>query len=728
MDTSVRSTAVDVSALRANLEQIAYKLWWQTDETVQRIFATIDEYLWADVNHNPVRFLRHVDGKVVDAALESLQLRADIDSLTQRIDDFTRNPITWAALHAPPLHQRVVVYLSAEFGLHEGFSNYSGGLGILAGDHLKSASDLGLPIVGVTLLYHEGYFTQWVDREGWQHDVYQRINAEELPITRCHRPNGTPLTVAVATGEGEIHAEVYEAAVGRAKLLLLDLDAEQPSEIGRQMISRLYGGDQRNRICQELMLGVGGLRAVRALGYTIGAIHMNEGHSAFAVLEDIRHRMHEAWCGFAEAAAQTAMATVFTTHTPVLAGHDRFEPAQLLRLLGPMREELGLPPERLLGLGRIDPGSASETFCMTVLAMRIAMHINGVSAIHGKVSRQNWSSLWHTDSPNAVPIGHITNGVHIPTWVAPDVNQLFRSYLSPDWTIKLGFPDLWTRVEGIPDEAVWQVRSALRSRLLAFCRQRVTWQEVRQGVKSVQPVDLRDDVLTIGFARRFAPYKRADLLLRDTPRLLKLLQDSERPMQIIFAGKAHPQDDHGRWILREIVCFARSPECAGRVVFLEDYDMAVARYLVQGVDVWLNTPRPPLEACGTSGMKVAMNGGLNFSVRDGWWAEAYDGLNGFAIGGGSTLADAEVQDELDSESLYRTLETEIIPCFYKRPNGLPHEWIARIKRGWWTIGWRFNSDSMVRHYVETAYMPAAGGDSLERREPRRTRDWERIAF
>lgn len=716
-----------VDELRAKLTLISDHLWWKSSDDIDRIFYAIDRDLWEDANHSMVRFLKHVSPEAMEKAVQDVHIYGPVDQAVREVANYGKNPVTWASLNSAPLQSRAAVYFSMEFGIHEGFPNYSGGLGILAGDHLKSCSDLGLPLVGVSLLYREGYFSQSIDRDGRQHESYTHLTVDDLPISRCHTREGHPLTVAVQTRQGEIVADVYQTHVGRATLLLLDIERDQPSDIGRDVSTRLYAGDNRNRIAQELVLGVGGLRAVRALGYTVGAIHMNEGHSAFAVLEDARYRMKHAGISRPEALAQTAALSVFTTHTPVLAGHDRFDADLTETIIGPLRDELGLTHDQLLGLGRIDIFNPHETFCMTVLAMRMSTHINAVSSIHGSVTRSNWQALWPAESPNEVPVGHITNGVHVHSWLSKEMARMYRYYLGQNWPTRLSRKELWAAVREIPAEEIWEVRNAVRSRLMKFVERRVQRQEAIANTQGMQPVHLSHETLTIGFARRFAPYKRGNMFMSDMERILRLIHDSHRPIQFVIAGKAHPQDEPGKEILKQVINFARSHEAGGKVVFVEDYDINVTRAMIQGVDVWLNNPRPPLEASGTSGMKAMFNGVLNFSILDGWWPEAYDGHNGFAIGTLDIFGKVEDQDAADAASFYDVLENQIIPEYYDRPDGIPTRWIERIKRAWWTMGWRFNSDRMVMDYVNNGYNRAAGVLTADRRTPRRTREWQRLS-
>jgi len=525
--------------------------------------------------------------------------------------------------------------------------------------------------------------------------------------------NGEPVVVQIETRNGAIRARVWRLKVGRCDLLLLDSNVTGNAPEDRDLTSRLYGGDGRVRIRQELLLGVGGFRALRAIGITPGVLHLNEGHSAFAVLEAIRARMHDEGVGFEEAVRRVSREVVFTTHTPLPAGHDRFHASLIEEHLGPLRESLGISNERLLELGRENPRNAYEEFCMTVLGLKLSRRANAVSALHGEVSRAMWTGLYPDKSEDEVPIGHITNGVHVPTWLAPQMFRLYDRHFGPGWHEHSSDARIWEGIKNVDDGELWETHLSLKSQLLEFVRARAIEQRKRRGEPpdSVRRV-LSPDALTIGFARRFATYKRANLILTDIERLVSLINDPKRPVQFIFAGKAHPRDDPGKRVLQQITELIRQRDFADKVVFIENYDINVGRHLVQGVDVWLNNPRRPLEASGTSGQKVVLNGGLNLSILDGWWAEAYDGLNGFAIGSGRTHSQTDVHDARDADDLYRVLRDEVIPLYYDRDqDGLPRRWIKRMKRTIHTLGWRFNADRMVMDYALHCYVPAAGGTS-----------------
>jgi starch phosphorylase len=681
---------------------------------VVSIFRELDPVRWRQLDHNPIALLAEFSLERLEERVNELVLRSQIDNAYRRLQEYLRSDLTWGAVHAGVLRVRPVAYFSAEFGLHESLPIYSGGLGVLAGDHLKSASDLGVPLVGIGLFYAQGYFLQRLGPDGWQREESARVRVGELPQELALGPNGSPVYVMIETRSGVIRARIWKLFVGRNLLLLLDTDVEGNRPEDRELTAHLYGGDKRVRIRQELLLGVGGVRALAALGIQPGVLHLNEGHSALAVLEAIRARMETEALAFEEAARRVARLTVFTTHTPAPAGHDRFAAELVEEHLGPLRDALGVSQERLMGLGRTRAGDNQEPLCMTVLALRLARRANGVSALHGRVTRSMWSSLWPGRSEDEVPIGHITNGVHVLSWLAQPMHELYARYLGPGWEHQSSEPKVWTGIESVDDGELWETHQVLKGRLIDFVRRRAVCQSERAGEppevieQARRALDL--NTLTIGFARRFASYKRATLLLKSLDRLAKLVNDPDRPLQLVFAGKAHPNDQPGKLLLRDIARLVRDPRFAGRVLFVEDYDINVGRHLVQGVDVWLNTPRRPLEACGTSGQKVVLNGGLNLSILDGWWIEAYDGANGFAIGRGQTHASPDLQDQHDAEALYEALEKQVIPLYYQRDSdGLPRGWIARMTHGIRTLGWRFNADRMVMDYVRHCYLPAAGG-------------------
>jgi starch phosphorylase len=697
---------------------LARNLWWTWHPEIAVLFRDLDPIRWRQLSHNPIRLLAEFSLDRLEQRVNEMVLRSQINYAYRRLQEYLHSEPAWGATHAGVLRARPVAYFSAEFGLHESLPIYSGGLGVLAGDHIKSASAVGVPLVGVGLFYRQGYFLQRLDREGWQQEESLTVDPSQLPLELALGPDGQPLAITVETRCGAITAHIWKVRVGRNTLLLLDSDVDGNQPEDRELTAHLYGGDVRVRIRQELLLGVGGVRALRALGIDPGVFHLNEGHSAFAPLEVIGERMLTEGLGFEAALREVAHQTVFTTHTPVPAGHDRFYGELVEEYLGPLRDGLHLTHDQFLGLGRVQPGHPAELFCMTVLALKLSRRANAVSALQGRVSRGMWSGLWPGRAEEDVPLGHITNGVHVLSWLAPPMHDLYDRNLGTDWEHRSSEPAVWAGIANVDDGELWETHQVLKARLLDFVRRRVARQCEQRGeppeVVEAACQALSLEALTIGFARRFAGYKRSTLILRAIERLVRLIQDPVMPIQLVFAGKAHPHDGWGKELLREIAHLTSDPRFAGQVVFVEDYDINVARHMVQGVDVWLNNPIRPQEACGTSGQKVVLNGGLNLSVLDGWWAEAYDGSNGFAIGRGETHVSPEVQDARDAEALYRTLETEVIPLFYQRDfDGLPRSWIARMKRAIRTLGWRYNSDRMVMDYVRQCYLPAAGGLSCD---------------
>jgi starch phosphorylase len=707
---------VGQTPLIEKLRELARNLWWTWQPNVIGLFRELDPALWRKTDHNPIEFLKRITAEQLERRASEMALDSRIDYAFRRLAEYLKNDDSWGSVYAASLRSRPVAYFSAEFGLHESVPIYSGGLGVLAGDHLKSASDLGVPLIGVGLLYDQGYFRQTLDGQGWQREQYHNANPDLLPIERVLGPDSRPLQIALDTHSGILRAQVWRVEVGRTTLLLLDSNVPENSESDRALTARLYGGDARVRIRQELLLGVGGVRALHALKIHPSVLHLNEGHSAFATLEMVRSEMEDNAVPFGEAVRDVAMKTVFTTHTPVAAGHDRFPAALVEEHLGKLREALHLSSEDFMGLGRVYPADPNEPFCMTVLALKISRRANGVSALHGQVSRRMWHPLYPDRPEEEVPIGHITNGVHVPSWVAPQMHQLLDRHLSTDWRQRQRHPETWAGVQTIDDGELWETQQILKARLINFVRRRLVAQVQRreEGEAAVerasQALDL--NALTIGFARRFATYKRAGLVLKDVERLTELVESADRPIQFIFAGKAHPEDHYGKELIQNIVRLTRQDRFAHRIVFVEDYDMNVARHLVQGVDVWLNNPRRPQEASGTSGEKALLNGALNCSILDGWWAEAYDGSNGFAIGYAQTHAVTAVQDERDHQALMGTLVEQVVPLYFTRDaSGLPRGWIARQKHALRSLAWRFNADRMVMDYVQNSYLPAAGGVS-----------------
>lgn len=715
--TEARTLDRFVDPVRRRLHALAQNLWWSWDDDATSLFRELDPVLWRASGHNPIALLRQIPLDQLEERASTLVLHSRINHVYRRMREYLSSRRTWGARHAGVLWARPVVYFSAEFGLHESLPIYSGGLGILAGDHLKSASDLGIPLVAVGLYYDQGYFRQRLDQTGWQHEEYIDVDSTQLPIELA-TVEGQPVTVEIDTRTGSIAARVWKVSVGRITLLLLDsnVDGNQPED--RELTARLYGGDHRVRIRQELLLGVGGVRALEALGISPGVVHLNEGHSAFAGLELVHQRMLREGVAADEAISRVSSQIVFTTHTPVPAGHDRFPAPLVEEHLGPVRDALGMDYERFMQLGRVNAGDPHEEFCMTVLALRLSRRANAVSSLHGRVSRAMWTPLYRGHSEEQVPIGHVTNGIHVHSWLAPQMRQVYDRHLGPDWPVRCDKPGFWEAIDTVDDGELWETHLALKKRLVDVARRRSA-EHARQRGESADVVSLLRqslslDALTIGFARRFATYKRANLVLQDLETLAALVNHPQMPVQFVFAGKAHPHDGPGKQVLQEVAYLLRDPRFSGKILFLEDYDIDVGRHLVQGVDVWLNNPRRPLEACGTSGQKVVLNGGLNLSVLDGWWAEAYDGLNGFAIGDGDTHTSLDVHDARDARSLVQTLRDTVIPMYYERDaDGLPRRWIERMKRAITTLGWRFSADRMVMDYVQKTYIPAAGGTSSD---------------
>mgnify|MGYP002400854323 CR=1 FL=1 len=696
-----------------NLREIAYNLWWSWARVAHELFVRIDPDLWEAVHGNPIELLSRVD----QGRLEEL---ASDDAFTSHLEaawtTFQRymQREGWFSKHFPEASGARIAYFSMEYGIHECLPIYSGGLGVLAGDHLKTASDLGLPLVGVGLAYAEGYFRQALNADGWQDERYPMNDWRRMPVLPVLDSAGKRLLIRVQYPHGIVLAQLWKVQVGRVPLLLLDANLAENAPADRSITGPLYGGDQEFRVRQEIMLGIGGVHALEALGLTPTVCHMNEGHSAFLAIERIGRVMRERGVPFPVAAEANSAGNIFTTHTPVPAGNDAFEPGLVRRYLEPYRAALGISESDLLAFGRLDPRDQSAPFVMPVLAMRASDHYNGVSELHGEVSRKMWQGLWPDLPTHEIPIDFITNGVHTPSWIASEIGALYTRYLGPRWAEELDDPELWGRALEIPDAELWQVHEHRRHRLVQHARRWLRASAERRGAGH-EELALADEALdpsalTIGFARRFATYKRATLLFSDLARVKKLLGDPDRPVQLVFAGKAHPQDKGGKELIRSIVHASRDPALRGRVVFLEDYDMRIARALVSGVDVWLNTPRRPLEASGTSGMKAAANGALGLSVLDGWFAEAWrdhKGEIGWAIGRGEEYPDAS-GDAREAELLYDLLEREVVPLFFAREGmaRLPRAWIRRMKSTIAKLVPTYNTARMVREYTRRFYVPA----------------------
>jgi len=692
------------------LRELAKNLWWSWNPEAQELFRRLDPNLWQQSDRNPVRLLNTIDQDCLSRAAEDSAFLAHLDRVMKLLEaDMTCE--TWFDREYSDLTGRRIAYFSAEFGLHECLPVYSGGLGVLAGDHLKSASDLGVPIVGVSLLYRHGYFHQHLSRDGLQFEEYPPLDLQNAPITLITDDQGAPKKVWVPLGGHSICVQIWKAQVGRVELYLLDTLVPENQPHDQEITGKLYGGDQRMRIRQEVILGVGGMRVLGSVGYEPDICHMNEGHCAFLVVERIRHLVQTQGLSFDQAKEAVAGSTLFTTHTPVPAGIDTFPSELVEEHMGPLASETGLSVPGLLALGQLDAAREHEPFSMAILALRLANTCNGVSKVHASVARRMWQPLWKELPVSEVPISSVTNGIHIRTWQSLEMARLFERYLGPDWARNPLDSVVWQRVSEIPDEELWRACERLRERLVVASRAHLKKQLERRGAPPAE-VDAVDDLLdpaalTVGFARRFATYKRATLFLSDEERLEALLANDERPIQFVFAGKAHPRDDVGKELIKRIVDFAGTQKAHKRVVFLEDYAMGIARSLVQGVDVWLNNPVKLFEASGTSGMKVTPNGGINFSVLDGWWPEAYDGSNGWIVGDEHIYDSDGYQDYVESTSIYETLEREIIPLFYDRSrDGLPREWIAKIKASMRTCSPQFSANRMLREYTDRLYGPA----------------------
>ncbi|HTK10322.1 MAG TPA: alpha-glucan family phosphorylase [Ktedonobacteraceae bacterium] len=695
----------------SRLYELAYNLWWSWHPEARSLYSTIHPELWERIGHNPVHFLSEVAPDKLERVAEDAQYLHQYDSV---IGDFDRymhphNDETWFSHTYPELSDQTIAYFSAEFGLHESLPIYSGGLGILSGDHCKEASDLGLPFVGVGFLYPQGYFQQRISRDGIQEAIYDKLHFSEVPAVPAVGPDGNEVVISVDLPGRKIYAKVWKLMVGRIPLYLMDTDVAPNAPHDRELSARLYGGDREMRISQEIVLGIGGVRALRALGIAPAAWHINEGHAAFLSLERSRELIAQG-LNFNEACEVVAANTLFTTHTPVPAGNDTFNYDVIDKYFGSYWSQLGLSRDQFMDVAREDHGWGS-TYGMTVLALHLSGQHNGVSKLHGAVSRTMWQFLWPGIDVDEVPIGSITNGVHTSSWIAPEISDLFARYLDKDWTQHIDEQAFWDeRVSAIPDEELWQVHHLRKEALIAYARKRLKQQHLRVGEGALQIAEfesmLNPDALILGFARRFATYKRATLIFRDIERLRRILNNPARPVQIVFAGKAHPADDPGKALIEQIYKLSRSEEFRGKVVLLENYDIDMARYLVAGTDVWLNNPIRPYEASGTSGQKAALNGQPNCSILDGWWSEGYNGKNGWAIGEEREYHDQNAQAEADSISLYRILEEEIIPSFFERSaDGLPHRWIRYMKEAIRTCTPQFSMRRMIKDYTTRYYIP-----------------------
>jgi starch phosphorylase len=702
----------------SRLGELAYNLWWTWVPSAQDLFARIEPTQWEASAHNPIIFLREVPRERLDAAAQNLDYVDLYDSILSSFDAYMKPQSTWFRKNHAEHEQKPIAYFSTEFGLHETLPMYAGGLGILAGDHLKEASDLGLPLVAMGFIYTHGYFFQHISEDGWQESRRVTLRFEDLPVMPLLDENNAPMTVSVELPGRTLNARLWEIRVGRTPLYLLDSNVEPNNEADRALTARLYSSDMELRISQEILLGIGGVRALRMLGYNPQVWHMNEGHSAFLGLE-LARELVQAGKGLPEAIEKVRKSNIFTTHTPVPAGNDEFPLWLIDKYFAHYWPELGLDQEGFVDLaGRDSSASDSSLFSMPILALRFSAQHNGVSELHGRVARRMWNFLWPQVKEEDVRIRYVTNGVHTGTWLARRMGSLYTKYLGRGWRDRLDDPELWDAVLDITDEDLWKVRRHLKRKMVAFIRERARKHWMHNGVHPVQVIAsgvlLDPYALTIGFARRFATYKRANLLFSDMDRLLALLNQANRPVQFIFAGKAHPADEPGKMLIQEVYRAVKKAENGGRLVFLDDYDMNLARYLVQGVDVWLNTPRRPLEASGTSGQKAALNGAINFSILDGWWREGYNGKNGWVIGEDMDINDKAEQDERDAANLYDTLENTIIPLYYddRTPMQASAAWLAMAKESIRSLAPKYSARRMLKQYVEEMYLPVMEEEEL----------------
>ena len=692
------------------LRAIAANLSWSWNRDARALFRSIDQALWHLTRHNPIELLRRVDPARLVACAQDPEFRRLYDAVVAAAQAERSSAGTWFAATYPMLGDRPIAYFCAEFGLHASLPIYSGGLGILAGDHCKAASDLGAPLVGVGLFYTKGYSDQRLRLDGWQEDAEERFDVTAMPLERVRGSKGDPCLATVLVSGRSVSVGAWRVMVGRVPIFLLDTDLEQNDPADRGLSHRLYAGGPELRLRQEWILGVGGVRVLRGLGYDPVAWHANEGHAAFMLVERVRELVTRG-TPFDEAIRRVRASSVFTTHTPVPAGHDTFSPAQVEQVTGPIWQEMGISREQLFRLGH-HPTMDHDRFHMPVAAIRLSARVNAVSRRHGEESRRIWGALWPDREPARVPIGHVTNGVHVATWMANPLVTLLDSHLGADWLQRVDDAGLWDALLRLDGAALWTVHNELKSHLMRSIREQARrrwadqWKEALHLVGAGTLLD--QEALTIGFGRRFATYKRADLIFRDPDRLQRLLVNPWRPVQIVFAGKSHPGDEPGKQVLQRVYAHTREARFEGRIAFIEDYEMHVAHRLVQGVDLWLNVPRPPLEACGTSGMKAGLNGVPQLSTLDGWWTEGYDGRNGWAI---PAVAAGQDADAADAEQLYRLLEDAVVPLFYERDaEGIPRGWVETMKHAMRTAGERFTAQRMVRQYLSEYYVPAIRGE------------------
>ncbi|MFN8060665.1 MAG: alpha-glucan family phosphorylase [Vicinamibacterales bacterium] len=685
------------------LNQLAYDLWWVWHDEARNVFRDLDYTLWRQTSHNPVKMLRLMARDRLERAATDPEFLARYDRAVAKLDEARKAQDTWWTRRGRQPDGDPIAYFSAEFALHQSLPIYAGGLGVLAGDHCKEANDIGLPLVGIGFMYPQGYFHQSISSDGWQQEIYERLDWLDAPIEPAVTPDGKNCVTGVPLGDRTVLVSVWIVRMGGVKLYLLDTDLEENAPWDRELSARLYGGDRETRVQQEIVLGVAGVRALKALGIKPRIWHLNEGHAGFVILQRLRD-MVEGGLAFSQALDEVRRTTVFTTHTPVPAGHDAFSFGTLEAHLAGMWGSMGQSRADFLALGRHDSGFGTM-FNMTALALRSAGAVNAVSQLHGKVTREMWGDIWPNVPAAARPVDAVTNGIHVPSWVARDLSALFDRYLGADWRARHDDQALWDRILEIPDDELWRVRRSLRTYLFEFIRERSRERWTHGNVTAARVIAagvlLDPNALTIGFARRFATYKRSALIFHDPDRLARILNAVERPVQLVFAGKAHPADDQGKHVLQGVFQRAVDPRFSGRIALLEDYDLHVAHYLVQGCDVWLNTPRKPMEASGTSGMKASVNGVPNLSIGDGWWAEGYTGTNGWLIDPGPVTG-AE-SDAADADALYRLLEDQVVPLFYERENGIPRRWLTLVREAIRTVGARFSTRRMLKEYVERLY-------------------------
>ncbi len=723
------------------LETLSYNLWWSWHADAVELFRRIDRDLWKTCGSNPIVFLNRVAQEHLESLSANDSFMAHLERVRAVYDQCVVQPCD-----KRPFEYRAgetIAYFSAEFGIHESVPLFAGGLGVLAGDHLKAASNMDLPLVAVGLLYRHGYFRQYLNNDGWQQETYPENEIHELPLQKVMADDDNQLMLHLPIPGAELRALVWKIQVGRIPLYLLDSNVPENSPEMRHITAQLYGGDERTRLLQEILLGIGGIRALAAMGIHPSVCHMNEGHSAFISLERLAYLIRDHGLDLADALEIVRRTNVFTTHTPVAAGHDEFPPEMVRPFVELLHERLGVPADTILAWGRAIQAPVKAPFSMTILALHMAQDCNGVSELHGRVARRMWQPIWPGKPEHEVPIGHITNGVHTPSWVSPENILLFDRYLGPNWHQHPGDTDIANRIDQIPDDELWRARQLGLTRLIRESRLSLVRQLSRRHAPQAEIEKARSvldpNTLTIGFARRFATYKRATLLLKDPQRIMAMLNSSERPIQLIVSGKAHPQDNEGKELIRQIIHFARREEVRDRIIFIEDYNIDIARYLLQGVDVWLNTPRRPQEASGTSGMKAAVNGALNVSVLDGWWCEGYTPERGWSIGNGEEYQDEAYQDDIESKALYYLLEQQVAPCFYDRsPDQIPLTWVQMMKASMKMAFCCFSSHRMLREYETAFYTPAiersrmlqtdnwAAGRALSARQQRLNKHWKSV--